>query len=129
MKLLEQDSHAILGKLRESPDVATTILQVDDGDLLLQLASASETRLCKEQAVESLSDWLRGALPSGGGVLSDVATSGSHNANLGDASTSTPVGGTSGAASCPLSLEPENATSSNPDAKVMSSSEDRRGPL
>jgi hypothetical protein len=128
MKLPEQDSHAILGRLREGPDVATTILQVDDGDLLLQLASASETRLCKGQAVECLSDWLRGALPSEGGVLSDVATSGSHNANLGDASTSTPAGGTSGAASCPLSLEPENATSSNPDAKVMSSSEDRRGP-
>jgi hypothetical protein len=101
---------------------------MDDGDLLLQLASAPETRLCKGHAVENLSDWLRGVLPSGGGGLSAVAMPGSHNANLGDASISTPAGGTSGAASCPLCLEPENATSSNPDAKVMSSSEDRRGP-
>jgi hypothetical protein len=101
---------------------------VDDDDLLLQLASASETRLCKGQAVENLSDWLRRALPSRGGGLSAVATPGSNNANLGDASASMPAGGTSGAASCPLSLEPENATSSNPDAKVMNSSEDRRGP-
>ncbi|KAI3571833.1 fungal-specific transcription factor domain-containing protein [Fusarium oxysporum f. sp. albedinis] len=127
MKLPEQDSHAILDRLRGGPDVATTILQVDDGDFLLQLASALETRLCKGQAVETPSDWLRGALPSGCGVLSAVATSGSHNANLGDASTSTPASGTSGAASCLLSLEPENATSSNPDAKVMSSSKDRPG--
>ncbi|KAL5592255.1 hypothetical protein FOBRF1_013281 [Fusarium oxysporum] len=128
MNVPEQDSHAILGKLREGPDVATTILQVDDGDLLLQLASASETRLCKGQAVENLSNWLRGVLPSRGGGLSALATPGSHDANLGDASASAPAGGTSGAASCPLSLEHEKATSSNPDAKVMSSSEGRRGP-
>ncbi|KAI7759094.1 hypothetical protein LZL87_013947 [Fusarium oxysporum] len=128
MNLPEQDSHAILGRLRECSDGATTILQVDDGDLLLQLASAPETRLYKGQAVENLTDWLRGALSSGGGGLSAVATPDSNNASLGDASASTPAGGTSGVASCPLGLEPENATSSNPDAKVMSSSEDRRGP-
>jgi hypothetical protein len=128
MDLPEQDSRVILGKLREGPDIATTMLQVDDGDLLPQLVSAAETRLCKGQAVENLSDWLHGALPSGGGGLSAVATPGSHKANLGDAPASKPAGGTSGVESQPLSLEPENATSSNTDAKVISSSEDRRGP-
>ncbi|PNP82374.1 hypothetical protein FNYG_04291 [Fusarium nygamai] len=124
MNLPEQDSHAILGRLRECPDAATTILQVDDGDLFLQLASAPETRLSKGKAVENLSDWLRGALSSGGGGLSTVATPGSNNANLGDASVSTPAGDRSRATSCPLGLDPENATSNNPDAKVMSSSEE-----
>ncbi|KAF5697412.1 nitrogen assimilation transcription factor nirA [Fusarium mundagurra] len=128
MNLPEQDSHAILSKLRDGPDVATSILQVDDGDLLLQLASASETRLCKGQAVENLSNWLRGVLPSRGGGLSALVMPGSHDANLGDASASAPVGGTSGAAPFSLSFEPENATSSNPDAKFMGSSEDRREP-
>ncbi|RKK64716.1 hypothetical protein BFJ69_g16586 [Fusarium oxysporum] len=124
MNLPEQDSHAILGRLRECPDAATTILQVDDGDLFLQLASAPETRLSKGKAVENLSDWLRGALSSGGGGLSTVATPGSNNANLGDASASTPAGDRSRATFCPLGLDPENATSNNPDAKVMSSSEE-----
>ncbi|KAF5721924.1 nitrogen assimilation transcription factor nirA [Fusarium mundagurra] len=124
MNLPEQDSHAILGRLRKCPDAATTILQVDDGDLLLQLASAPDTRLSKGKAVENLSDWLRGALSSGGGGLSTVATPGSNNANLGDASVSTPAGDRSRATSCPLGLDPENATSNNPDAKVMSSSEE-----
>ncbi|KAL5585841.1 hypothetical protein FOVSG1_013533 [Fusarium oxysporum f. sp. vasinfectum] len=124
MNLPEQDSHAILGRLRECPNAATTILQVDDGDLFLQLASAPETRLSKRKAVENLSDWLRGALSSGGGGLSSLATPGSNNANLGDASASTPAGDRSRATSCPLGLDPENATSSNPDAKVMSSSEE-----
>ncbi|EXL64088.1 hypothetical protein FOPG_19643 [Fusarium oxysporum f. sp. conglutinans race 2 54008] len=128
MNLPEQDSHAILHRLRKGTDGATTILQGDDGDLLLQVASALNTRPCKGQDVENLSDWLRGALPSGGGGLSVVATPGSHNANLSDASASTPAGGTSAAASCPLSLGPGNATGSNPDPKVMSSSENRRGP-
>ncbi|EXL64264.1 hypothetical protein FOPG_19468 [Fusarium oxysporum f. sp. conglutinans race 2 54008] len=128
MNLPEQDSHAILGRLREGTDGVTTILQGDDGDLLLQVASALKTRPCEGQDIENLSDWLRGALPSGGGGLSVVATLGSHNANLSDASASTFAGGTSAAASCPLSLGPGNATSSNPDPKVMSSSENRRGP-
>uniref|UniRef100_A0A0D2YF37 Xylanolytic transcriptional activator regulatory domain-containing protein n=1 Tax=Fusarium oxysporum (strain Fo5176) TaxID=660025 RepID=A0A0D2YF37_FUSOF len=128
MNLPEQDSHAILGRLREGTDGVTTILQGDDGDLLLQVASALKTRPCEGQDVENLSDWLRGALPSGGGGLSVVATLDSHNANLSDASASKSAGGTSAAASCPLSLGPGNATSSNSDPKVMSSSENRRGP-
>ncbi|EXA30279.1 hypothetical protein FOVG_18337 [Fusarium oxysporum f. sp. pisi HDV247] len=119
MNLPEQDSHAILGRLREGTDGVTTILQGDDGDLLLQVASALKTRPCEGQDVENLSDWLRGALPSGGGGLSVVATLDSHNANLSDASASKSAGGTSAAASCPLSLGPGNATSSNPDPKVM----------
>ncbi|KAL5610949.1 hypothetical protein FOBRF1_007066 [Fusarium oxysporum] len=101
VNLPEQDSHAILDRLREGPDAATTILQVDNDDLLLLLVSTSETRLCKGRAVENLSDWLRGALPSGGGRLSAVATPGSHNADLGDASASTPAGG------APLQLQYE----------------------
>jgi hypothetical protein len=128
MNLPEQDSHAILGRLREGPDVVTTMLQEDDGDLLLRLASAPETRLCNEQAVENLSNWRRGALPSGGGGLSAVATPGGHDANLGDASASAPAGGTSGAASSPLGMKPRNPTSSKSDAEVMSSSKDLRGP-
>ncbi|KAL5603955.1 hypothetical protein FOVSG1_006705 [Fusarium oxysporum f. sp. vasinfectum] len=129
MNLPEQDSHAILSKLRDGPDVATSILQVDNGDLLLQLASASETRLCKGQAVENISDWLRGVLPSGDGGLSALVLPGSYDANLRDASASAPAGGTSGAASCPLSFGPVNAASSNHDAKVKDSSEDHRGSL
>ncbi|KAK7582933.1 hypothetical protein V3481_012228 [Fusarium oxysporum f. sp. vasinfectum] len=128
MHLSEQESYAILGRLREGTDGAITILQEDDGDLLLHVASALKTRPCKRQDVENLSDWLRGALPSSGGELSVVATPGSHNANLSDASASTSAGGTSAAASCLLSSGPGNATNSNPDPKVMSSSENRRGP-
>ncbi|KAF5239891.1 hypothetical protein FANTH_9773 [Fusarium anthophilum] len=128
MNLPEQDSHAILGRLREGTNGATTILQGVDGDLVLQVASALNTRLCKGQDVENLSDWIRGALPSDGSVLSIVATPSSHNANLSDASASTPTGGTLAAASFPPNLGRGNATSSNPDPKGMSSSENRRGP-
>ncbi|KAI8710723.1 Zn(2)-C6 fungal-type domain-containing protein [Fusarium sp. LHS14.1] len=43
--LPERESHGILRRLREGADVATTMRQVKDGDLLLQLAWAPETRL------------------------------------------------------------------------------------
>ncbi|KAJ3453762.1 hypothetical protein MRS44_018394 [Fusarium solani] len=43
--LPERESYGILRRLREGADVATTMRQVKDGDLLLQLAWAPETRL------------------------------------------------------------------------------------
>jgi hypothetical protein len=43
--LPERESHGILRRLREGADVATTMRQVKDGDLLLQLAWAPEKRL------------------------------------------------------------------------------------
>ncbi|WKT49450.1 hypothetical protein QSH57_014380 [Fusarium oxysporum f. sp. vasinfectum] len=83
INLPEQDSHAVLNRLRASPDVATTILQV---------ALAPGTKLCEGQAVENLSDWLPGALSSGSGGLSAVGTPVSYNASLGGTSASTPAG-------------------------------------
>jgi hypothetical protein len=123
MNLPEQDSHAVLSRLRAGPDVATFILQVDEGDFLPQLASALGTRLCKGQAVEN-----RGALPSGSSGLSAVATPGSYNTSLGDASASTPAGGTSGDASCFPNIGLKDVTSSNTDEKVIGFLDDRQRP-
>ncbi|EXA32456.1 hypothetical protein FOVG_16291 [Fusarium oxysporum f. sp. pisi HDV247] len=118
INLPEQDSHAVLNRLRASPDVATTILRV---------ALAPGTKLCEGQAVENLSDWLPGALSSGSGGLSAVGTPVSYNASLGGTSASTPAGGVSGNASYFLSIETKNVTSSNPDEMVSSISDDCQG--
>ncbi|KAM0304257.1 hypothetical protein ACHAPM_002334 [Fusarium culmorum] len=110
--LPERESHDILRRLREGPDVATTMLHVNNGDLLLQLASAPETRLCNGQTVDDIPGWLGGVLPLGGDGLLTVAPRSDDDANRGDASASASAsaGGASGAASSPLDMGPQDAS-------------------
>ncbi|QPC59847.1 hypothetical protein HYE67_002078 [Fusarium culmorum] len=110
--LPERESHDILRRLREGPDVATTMLHVNNGDLLLQLASAPETRLCNGQTVDDIPEWLGGVLPLGGDGLLTVAPRSDDDANRDDASASASAsaGGASGAASSPLDMGPQDAS-------------------
>jgi hypothetical protein len=103
------------------------MLQVDEADFLLQLASAPDTQLDNGQTVENICEWLGGMLPSGSGRLSAVAPRGDHDTNRDNASASVPAGGATGVAFSPLGVEPENATRCFSHAKVASPSKDRRG--